>query len=234
MKKVGRILGVVAAVAGLATLATGCGTNVIGADGPKPGIAADVDGSEITLDDLTSVVDGICTIQAADAQTPGTSRSYAQTQLLETWIDALIDRHYADDHDVTVSPQDPVLEKVPGWDKVDADDRDALIAYVDDVVYASAVKDELGKDETPDPADYDITINPKFDIRPDGYDAQQGGAAFTAAGGQLSVPVGDEAAAETTDAPSPDVVSALPDDQLCGARPAPAAPTSALPVPQQQ
>lgn len=232
MKKVGRTLGVVAAVAGLAATATGCGTNVIGADGPKPGLAAEVDGSEITLDDLTSVVDGICTLQAADPRTEGTSRAFAQTYLLKTWIDALIDQQYADDNDLSVSPQDPALEQVPGWDDVDEEDRDALVSYVDAVVYAGAVKQQLGKADAPDPGDYDITINPKFDLKPDGTDPQQGGASFAAAGDQLSVPVGDEAAAETTDAPSGDALQSLPDDQLCGTRPAAPGPSDALPVPQ--
>jgi hypothetical protein len=224
VKKVVRNLGVAAATAGLAVTVTACGNNVIGADGPKPGIAAQVDDHEITLDDLSSVVDGLCTLQEADATATATSRTYAQSQILQAWVSALIDEQYADDHDLAVSPPDSGLEQAPGWDDVSEDDQDALESYVDSFVYSSAVKQQLGKDKTPDASDYDISINPKFDVRIDG-------ASFVPAGDQLSVPVSKEAKAATGAPPSADELQTLPDDQLCGKRPAPPQPTLPLPVP---
>lgn len=223
VKKVGRTLGVAAATVGLAVTATGCGSNVIGGDGPRPGIAAEVEDHQITLDELESVVDGICTLQEADETTPGTSRAYAQSQLLQAWVGALVDEQYADDHDLDVSAPASGLKDADGWDDVDEDDQDALEDYVDAFVYASAVKQQLGKDEAPDPADYDIVINPKFDLALDG-------AAFVPAGDQLSVPVSDEAKMDT-EAPSPEALQDLPDDQICGNRPEPAAATPPIPMP---
>lgn len=212
MKKVGRTLSVAATTMGLALVATGCTDNVIGEDGPQPGIAAQVEDTEITLDDLTEVTDGLCTLQEADPSAATTSREYAQAQILQAWVAALVAAEFAEDQELAVSAPDPALELAPGWDDVDDDDVDALEAYVDAFVYSSAVQEAAG-DEVPDPADYDITINPRFDIRLDGD-------GFAPAGEQLSVPVSDEAAINT-EAPTPEQLQELPDDELCGKRPDP-------------
>lgn len=219
MKKVGRILAAAATTIGFALVASGCANNVIGADGPQPGIAAQVEDAEITLDDLTKATDGLCTLQAADPSATATSRAYAQAQILQAWVAALVDAEFADDQDLDVTAPDPGLELAPGWDDVDDDDRDALRSYVDAFVYSSAVQ-QSGTEEVPDPADYDITINPRFDLK-----LEEG--AFVPAGDQLSVPVSDEAATDEG-APTPETIQALPDDELCGQRPDPAA---APPIP---
>lgn len=223
MNKVGRTLGAVAATVGLAVTAAGCGTNVIGSDGPRPGIAAEVEDSEITLDDLASVVDGICTLQEADASATATSRAFAQSQILQAWVAALVDEQYAEDHDLDVTPAASGLTDAPGWDDVDEDDREALEDYVDTFVYASAVKEQLGEGEAPDPADYDIAINPKFDtvLQAEG---------FVPADDQLSVPVSKDAKADTATAPSPEALQTLPEDELCGNRPEPTPSSLAIPM----
>jgi hypothetical protein len=221
VKKVGRTLAAATTI-GLALVATGCSSNVIGADGPQPGLAAKVDDAEIKLDDLSSAVDGICTLQAADPNAAATSRAYAQSQILQGWVTALVDAAYADDNDLDLTVPDSGLEQAQGWDDVDEDDQDALRAYVDAFVYSSAVL-QSGLDEAPDPADYDITINPKFDIKLDGD-------TFVPAGEQLSVPVSKEAATDT-EAPTPEMIQDLPDDELCGNRPDPEV-APPIPVPQ--
>ncbi len=210
MKHVGRPLSAAAATIGLALVLTGCADNVIGADGPQPGIAAQVEDAEITLDDLTSVVDGLCTLQEADERAAPTSREYAQAQILQAWVTALVDAEFADDQQIDATAQDPGLELSPGWDDVDEDDRDPLRSYVDAFVYSTAVRQAV-PDETPDPADYDITINPRFDIKLEG-------AEFVPAGEQLSVPVSDDAGTEI-EAPTPEALEDLPDAELCGKRP---------------
>jgi len=219
VKKVGRTLAAAAATIGFALVASGCANNVIGADGPQPGIAAQVEDAEITLADLTKVTDGLCTLQAADPSATATSRAYAQSQILQTWIAALVNVQFADEQNLDVTPPDSGLELAPGWEDVDADDRDALRSYVDTFVYSTAVQ-QSGTDEVADPADYDITINPRFDLK-----LEEG--AFVPAGDQLSVPVSDEAATDEG-APTPETIQALPDDELCGQRPDPAA---APPIP---
>jgi hypothetical protein len=214
VKYVGRPLSVAATTIGLALVLTGCSSNVIGDDGPRPGIAAQVEDAEITLDDLTSAVEGLCTLQEADERSAPTSREYAQSQILQAWITSLVDAEFADDQQIDASAEDPGLELSPGWDDVDEDDRDALRSYVDAFVYSSAVQ-QASPDERADPADYDITINPRFDIELDGTE-------FVPAGEQLSVPVSDEAAVDL-EAPTPEALEELPDDELCGKRPDPAA-----------
>ncbi|WP_183095878.1 hypothetical protein [Nocardioides stalactiti] len=212
MKKVGRTLTTVAVTTGLALAVTGCSDNVIGADGPRPGVAAQVEDVEISLDDLTSVTDGLCTLQAADSQAAPTSREFAQAQILQAWVGALVTAEFAADNDLEVSAPDAGLELAAGWDDVDEDDQDPLRAYVDAFVYSSAVEQELAGESAPDPADYDIAINPRFDI-------ELGDVTLTQS--QLSVPVSDEAASDA-EAPSPEVVAALPDDQVCGKKADPA------------
>lgn len=221
MNKVGRTLAATAVTFGLAAAATGCAGNVIGADGPHPGLAAQVEDAEITLDDLTAVTDGLCTLQAADPNASATSREFAQAQILQAWVSSLVEAELAEDRGLDVSAPDAGLELAPGWDDVDEDDRDPLRAYVDAFVYSSAINEAL-EGEAPDPDDYDITINPRFDVRLEG-------AEFVPAGGQLSVPVSDEAAADTA-APTPEAIQDLPDDEICGQRPDPEAAPPPIPM----
>ncbi|WP_183098462.1 hypothetical protein [Nocardioides pelophilus] len=221
MNKVGRTLSATAVTLGLAVAATGCANTVIGADGPHPGLAAQVEDAEITLDDLTAVTDGLCTLQAADPNASATSREFAQAQILQAWVSSLLEAEFAEDRDVDVNAPDAGLELAPGWDDVDEDDRDPLRAYVDAFVYSSALAEAL-EGEAPDPGDYDITINPRFDVRLDG-------AEFVPAGGQLSVPVSDEAALDDA-APTAETLQDLPDDEICGQRPDPEAAPPPIPV----
>ena len=219
MNKVGRTLASAATTIGLVLVATGCSGNVIGADGPQPGVAAQVEDTEISLSDLTEVVDGLCTLQEADPAAAATSRAFAQTQILQAWVGALIAIEFADDQDLDVSAPDSGLELSPGWDEVDEDDVEALTSYVDAFVLSSAIQQAAGE-EVPDPADYDVAINPRFDVKLEDN-------AFVPAEAQLSVPVSDEAKIDTA-APTNEQLRELPDDELCGNRPA-AEPESPIP-----
>ena len=218
MKKVGRTLASAATV-GLALVVTGCSSNVIGADGPQPGVAAQVEDTEITLDELTEVVDGLCTLQEADPSAASTSRAYAQAQILQAWVGALVAIQYAEDEGLEVSAPDSGLELSPGWDDVDEDDADSLRSYVDAFVLSAAIQQET--EETPDLSGYDVTINPRFDVKFED-------SAFEPAGTQLSVPVSKEAEVDNA-APTNEQLLELPDEELCGKRPAPQ--VEAPPVP---
>ena len=109
---------------------------------------------------------------------------------------------YADDQDIEVTATDPGLELAPGWDDVDEDDRDALRAYVDASSLVGRSRTGRRRAEAPDPADYDITINPRFDVKLEGTE-------FVPAGEQLSVPVSDEAAT-TLEAPTAEDAAGAP------------------------
>ncbi|KAA1424338.1 hypothetical protein [Nocardioides antri] len=216
---VGRALAAAATTIGLTVAVTGCGSNVIGADGPQPGLAAQVEDSEITLDELDQVTDGLCTIQEADPQAIGTSRAYARSQILQAWVRSLVSAAYAEEHDLDVPTPDARLEQAPGWEDVDEEDQDALRDYVDAFSYSESVLSEA-EGERPDPADYDIVINPRFDVELDGEE-------FVPAEEQLSVPVSDEAAG-SDEPPSAEALQDLTDDELCGKRPDP---QPAAPIP---
>lgn len=218
MNKVGRTLASAATI-GLVVVVAGCSSNLIGADGPQPGVAAQVEDTEISLDDLSEVTEGLCTLQEADPAAAPTSRAFAQAQILQAWVGALVAIQYADDEDLDVTAPDSGLEQAPGWDEVDEDDADALRAYVDAFVHSSAIQQVA--EAAPDPADYDITINPRFDVMLEDN-------AFVPADEQLSVPVSDEAAVDT-EAPTNEQLRELSDDELCGKRPA-AEPTSPIPI----
>ncbi len=212
MNKVGRTLASAATI-GLALVMTGCGSNVIGADGPQPGLAAEVEGTEISLDELTQAVNGLCTLQEADPAAAGTSRAYAQGQILQAWVGALVAIEYAEDEGLDVQVPDSGLELSPGWDEVDEDDVDALRSYVDAFVRSSAIQQQT--EELPDLTGYDVTINPRFDVRLDD-------GSFVPAGSQLSVPVSKEAAVDNA-APTAEQLQDLPEEELCGTRPEPQA-----------
>lgn len=215
MNKVGRTLSAAATTIGLVVGATGCASNVIGSDGPRPGIAAQVEDSEITLDELGKVTDGLCTLQEANPEAPTTSRAYAQSAILQAWVLSLVRAEYVEEHDLEVTTPDPGLNQTPGWDDVDEDDREALTAYVEAFLYSEGAMTAMQEAEVegPDAADYDIVINPRFDLELDG-------AEFVPAGDQLSVPVSEEGALVTA-APDDAALQELSDAELCGNRPDP-------------
>lgn len=213
MNKVGRTLSAAATTIGVVVGATGCASNVIGSDGPRPGTAAQVEGSEITLDELGQVTDGLCTLQEANPEAPATSRAYAQSAILQAWVLSLVRAEHIEEHDLEVATTDPGLEQAPGWDDVDEGDREALRAYVEAFLYSEGAMAAMqdAEVEGPDPADYDIVINPRFDLELDG-------AEFVSAGDQLSVPVSEDGAL-TTAAPDSAALQDLSDAELCGQRP---------------
>lgn len=224
MNKVGRTLSAAATTIGLVAGAAGCGGNVIGSEGPRPGIAAQVEDSEITLDELGQVTDGLCTLQEANPEAPTTSRAYAQSAILQAWVLSLVRAEYVDEHDLEVSTADAGLEQAPGWDDVDEDDREALQDYVEAFLYSEAAMAAMQEAEVegPDPADYDVVINPRFDLELDG-------AEFVPAGDQLSVPVSEEGALGTA-APDNAALQELSDAELCGQRPEPEVAPPPIPV----
>src|SRR5918999_241340 len=70
------------AVLGLTVVLSGCGGNV-GGDGPRPGIAAAVGDTEITLDEIADLTGAYCVLAEEDPQFGATSRAFARTQLLQ-------------------------------------------------------------------------------------------------------------------------------------------------------
>lgn len=211
-------------------LALGLGACGISDDGPHPGLAAEVDGHSISVDQLGDLLNAVCVSTTEDPNGSGTSRGDAESQLLKSWVSYQIVMAYAADKDLEVKVADLKLETIPGWAKLDEDEQKAVTAYVDLQARAQKVMEGFADGESPDATKYDMEINPRFDF-------VVGKDSFAPADGQLSVPV-SKAAKESVKLRTgesqltPEQVAALPDTQLCGNRPDPQAPGNQIPVPQ--
>jgi hypothetical protein len=196
-----------AAAAAAVLLVSGCGSH----DAPHPGVAAQVDGTTLSLTSLDNLVDAVCIATANSPQGQGTSRGYAADQELGTWVTDQAFIHYAAQHGLpgARTPQD--LSGVPGIDQMTADQRAALQNLIDDEAQVHAINQLAGGGLRLDPADFDIVINPRFDLS-----ATSKGLVTTDR--QLSVAVSDGSAVGH-DQPTAAQVAALPDSQLCGKRP---------------
>ncbi|MEQ6900557.1 hypothetical protein [Nocardioides sp. YIM 152588] len=198
-----------ALTAAVALGAAGCG---LSDDAPRPGVAAEVDGTVIGVDDLTTLVDAVCLSTKAGEGT-ATSRGAAERGLLQQWIGAEVVAAYAEEYGIDVEAPSSRTSSIPGWDEMSDSEQSAVEDYLDAVGRAQAVMDAAGEEDVPDPDRYDVVINPRFEIAIE--DGQ-----FVDAAGQLSVPVSDTALdAASSGELTADQIAALPDSQLCGPRP---------------
>ena len=234
-------------VAATTFLAFGLGACGISDDGPHPGLAAEVDGRSISVNDLGHLLDAVCISTTEDPKAQGTSRDVAESQLLKQWVsNQLVLAHGADKADA-VKVGDLGLETIPGWRQMNDDEQKAVADYLELQVRSNQVLGTLAPGEAIAPADFDVTINPRFDFdvsqeayapADDQFQVPISQKLAVAYDGQLSVPVSKAAndalllssgAGQLT----PDQVAELPDAQLCGKRPAPQAPGNQIPIPQR-
>lgn len=216
MSKVHQVLATGVATLGMATVLAGCGGNVIGGDGPRPGVAAQVDDTEISLDDVDRAADAVCVLAEADPVNFGTtSRAHARLSTLQQWVKGVVATEHAEANGIEVPPVGD-LSQIPGWDDLSEDEEDALTEYAE---VSQAVPAIAGEGEEPDLADYDVVINPRYDVR---LDSWEDGGGFEQGVMGLSIPVSDEAATEI-EAPTGEALQDLPDAELCGERPDPEA-----------
>jgi hypothetical protein len=208
---------VLAGVAATGLAVSGCSSNVVGAEGPHPGVAFEVDGSQVTLDELADLTSGYCTLTEQDAQLGATSRAFAQRFLLERWVDSAIVTEFAEEQGIDAREPRTALHDVPGWNELTEDEQAAVEDYVTSVGYAQTVREAAGDDQ-PDLADYDVVINPKFDAEPVLTEEPQEHFALEPAGSQLSFGVSD-LAVTSVEEPAVEEVADLPDAELCGQRP---------------
>lgn len=223
MRKLRKVVLAGVTVTGLAMTVSGCGDNVVGADGPRPGVAFQVDDTRVSLDELADLVGGYCTLTEQDPQLGATSRSFAQRVLLERWLDAAIVGAYAEREDIEAPTPRTPLKNIPGWSELSEDEQAAVEDYITAVNRAQAVRGEA-EGESPDPDDFDVAVNPRFDAVPQLTDAPDEHFALAPAGRRLSVGVSDLASSSEVEEPSAEEVSRLPESQLCGERPEPQQP----------
>ncbi|TIC87555.1 hypothetical protein E8D34_10605 [Nocardioides sp. GY 10113] len=194
----------------VAVSASGCG---IGEAGPRPGVAAEVDGTVLSTSDLNTLVDAVCVITAATPDSAATSRGAAQASLLQSWVGSTVVNAFGDEQGIDGKAPEPDTGSIAGWDQLDSDQQSVVSDYLTRIGSAQAIASASGG--SPDPDDFDVVINPRFGLAIE--DGQ-----FVDEDGQLSVAVSDaakDAATSTSGQLSADEVAALPDSQLCGARP---------------
>lgn len=219
MRKVRKV--VLAGVAATGLAVSGC-SNVVGGEGPRPGVAFEVDGTQVTLDELSDLTNGYCTLTEQDPQLGATSRAFAQRFLLERWVDSAIVAELAEEQGIDAPEPRTALGDLPGWSELSEDEQAAVDDYVSALNYAQAVRGAEGY-ERPDLADYDVVINPKFDAEPVLTDQPDEHFALEPAGQQLSFGVSDLAVSGLEE-PTLEEVQDLPEAELCGQRPEQPAP----------
>ena len=186
---------------------SGCGSN----DAPHPGLAAQVDGTSLSLSSLDDLVDAVCIATANAPQGQATTRGIAASQEIGAWVTSQAFIQYAAQHDLPGARTTQDLSGVPGLDQMTTAQRAALQDLIDDQAQATAINKLAGGLKL-DPADFDIVINPRFDM---GATSE----GLVASDRQLSVPVSSDAVAAGAQQPTAAQLAALPESQLCGRRP---------------
>lgn len=212
-----------AVVVSLAVLAAGCGSdNLVGGEPPAPGVAAEVEGETLDLDQVDVLTGAICESLENDPTAQGTSRAVVQTSVVAQWVSSEVARELVEQQDVSLEVEPADYGGIPGWADFSEEEQEAVRTYIDAISYLQAAVPEVGDEEGMlDASSVDVTINPRFDLEADG--------AIERVDRQTSVAVSSEALAGTAEQLSPEQVEALPDGQLCGKRTAPAPTAPELP-----
>lgn len=184
-----------------------CGSD----NAPHPGVAAEIDGTSLSLSSLDDLVDAVCIATANAPQGQATTRGIAAAHEIGAWVTSQAFIQYAAQHGLPGDRITQDLSGVPGLDQMTADQRAALQSLIDDEAQATAINKLAGGLKL-DPADFDIVINPRFDTG-----VTSGGLVTTDR--QLSVAVSSEALAGQAEQPTVAQLAALPESQLCGRRP---------------
>lgn len=190
-------------------LLAGCG---LGDDAPHPGVAAEVDGQQLSLSDLETLVDAACTANANDPQGQVTTRGNAASQEVTKWIGAQLVISHAENSNLPTPAPVQDMSSVPGWASMSADEHKALQDFVDQQGEANAIVRADPSANDIDASKAHVVINPRFDL-------DVSATRFVPTDHQLSVAVSKDALAASTQ-PTLEQLRALPSSQLCGRLPA--------------
>ena len=222
-----------ASLAAVALLTAGCG---VSDNDVKPGVAAEVEGQQLSLSKVDKAVQDYCALAATNPQAQAAPIALVRAQFVVGWTQAVAVDDLAPEHGVSL-PAEQI-------DRTSVTDEWGALGTIDDDNYETFefltwIKQrltdpvaQLGADESGgrgDDAieagialitkwldDHDVSFNPVFGT----YDATTG----VFSGDPLSVPVSSEAKdASNTAAMTPEQVAKLPADQRCGPAAAPAA-----------
>jgi hypothetical protein len=236
-----RVVPFVTALAAVATFATGCGLTE---DGPRPGVAAEVDGETLRLEQVDEAVEEYCRLRAEHPEATPASRASIRAQFVLGWAQAVGVESLAEEYDVPL-PSDKVHRAAveAAWGElgeIDDDNYEAFefLTWIQErlttpveALGSEKLEEETGQGAVGQPAvdrgialiqewlqDQDPELNPVLG------ELDQETGLF--AGDALSVAVSDEAKAASSTEQGEDYLSSLPADQRCGpeaAQPAPEA-----------
>ena len=220
---------VLAGIAGVAVLASGCsGGTVIGADGPRPGVAAEVGDQKLSIEDADAITDAVCAAQEQNPQAQPTTRALAEQGIVAQWVTAQAARELVDQQGLSVDAQPYDRTQIPGFDSLSDDDQELVGSYADDINFLQAASSQLKSDEEGlDIGGVDVTVNPRYDV-----DIK--GDRLVPTSNDLSAAVSDESVAGSADQPTTDQLASLPASQVCGKKPQPSpssGPGQPIPIP---
>jgi len=233
-------------VVAAAMVLTGCSDTVVGSDGPQPGVAAEVDGELLTIDDVDSIIEEYCVLWAEWEDATPIAKSTLRTLLVRSWVHSIGVERLADEAGI------PTLERTEAeleayWadlGEIDEGNREALAAFtrLQDLLGEPLVTlgtEQLAEESDTPPsgeaaqarglelvtewlADQDVVVNPAFGSLEDGE--------VVIGGDSLSVPVSGFATTAAELDPAPEHLNSLPAVQRCGPEATPAPPAQPLPV----
>ena len=226
-----RVLPFVTAVSAVAVLASGCGFEE---EGPKPGVAAEVDGRTLALEQVDEVVEEYCALRAEHPEATPASRASVRAQFVLGWVQAVAVERLAPEYDVALPPEKVNRTAVQAsWgDLGEIDDAnyeafewltwiEARLTEPVESLGSRKLEEEGGQGAVGQPAvDRGVALIQEWMQEQDPHlnpvlgepDLEAG----RFAGDALSVPVSDEARQATSTEQSADYLAGLPEGQRCG------------------
>jgi len=222
-----------ASLAAVALLTAGCG---VSDNDVKPGVAAEVEGQQLSLSKVDQAVQDYCALAATNPQAQPAPVALVRAQFVVGWTQAVAVDDLAPERGISLPGEQIDRTSVTdAWGALgtiddDNDDTFEFLTWIKQRL--SDPVEQLGADESGAQGDaaitagialitkwldeHDVSFNPVFGT----YDATTG----VFSGDPLSVPVSSEAKdASNTSAMTPEQVAKLPADQRCGPAVAPSA-----------
>lgn len=226
-----RVVPFVTALAAVATFATGCGLTE---EGPRPGVAAEVDGETLRLEQVDQAVEEYCSLRAEHPDAVPAAKAAIRAQFVLGWTQAVAVDRLAPEYDVALPPEKAQRAAVEAsWGElgeIDVENYEAFewLTWIQErlttpveALGSRKLEEESGQGAVGQAAvDRGIALIQEWLQEEDPHlnpvlgelDPESG--FFTA--DVLSVPVSDEAKQAASAEQSPEYVANLPADQRCG------------------
>ncbi|MFC5731656.1 MULTISPECIES: hypothetical protein [Nocardioides] len=226
-----RVVPFITALAAVATFATGCGLTD---QGPRPGVAAEVDGETLRLAQVDEAVEEYCVLRAEHPEAVPVARASIRAQFTLGWTQAVAVERLAAEYDVSLPPEKVHRAAVEAaWGELGEIDDDnyeafAWLTWIQarltspvEALGSRKLEEETGQGSVGQAAvdrgvvliqewmqEEDLQLNPVL-----GELDEENGLFSSDA---LSVPVSDEAKQAASTEQSQEYVANLPAGQRCG------------------